>query len=100
MKRLQTHSHSEYCLKNRHNCKFGFPFQPVQVTHFYSHFNVTLRGKLYVTKRSAEDAYMLASNYQIYSHGDFGAKGSVKRLKVVKCNNFTALEIRSGWQLV
>ena len=68
VKRLQTHAHSDYCLKNRHGCRFGFPFSPVEATHFFTHYDLTLRGKLYATKRSSDDAYINAYNPTILRH--------------------------------
>ena len=68
VKQLQTHTHTDYCMKNRHTCRFGFPFQPTERTHFYSNFDLSLRGKTYATKRSSDDAYVNAYNPVILQH--------------------------------
>ena len=68
VKRVQTHAHSDYCLRNRHGCRFGFPFSPVEATHFFTHYDLTLRGKLYATKRSSDDAYINAYNPTLLRH--------------------------------
>jgi hypothetical protein len=68
VKRLQTHRHSDYCMKNRRSCRFGFPFPPVQTTYLIPHVNVTTRGKTYHTRRTSMDAYINAYNPDILYH--------------------------------
>ena len=68
VKQLQTHRHSQYCMKRRQSCRFGFPFPSVAATHLLSHSNVSVHGRLYASRRGELDGYINAYNPTILRH--------------------------------
>ncbi len=70
VRRLQTHSHSQYCRPtSRSICRFGFPKKVCEETIILSHSVASAQnGRFYETKRSADAVYINSYNPTILRH--------------------------------
>ena len=71
VKKLQSHCHSNYCLRSSQTCRFGFPKPECCETAVFPH-EVTCRknkkARLYETYRPKDSLYVNAYNPQILRH--------------------------------